>query len=94
MNPEEHESWCRPWRLAGLAKLIKIYYEDFDNTVGGSLHIVLSDGNIEDNHVKYCIQYAKDHDDPLGVAIGELLLKLTSEEERERFYESNWENPW
>lgn len=59
------------------------------NAVGGSLHLVLDDGNIEDSHVKFCIQWAKDHGDPEGVRLGELLLQMSKRQRKklsDQFY--------
>ena len=43
----------------------------------GSLHIVLDDFNLEDQHVKFCIQYAKEQGDTEGAELGELLLQMS-----------------
>ncbi len=32
-----------------------IYKVYLDNESGGALHIVIGDGNFEDNHIKYCL---------------------------------------
>jgi hypothetical protein len=42
-----------------IAPLVASFYEFEGNGCGGSLHIVLDDGNIEDSHVDYCISYAQ-----------------------------------
>lgn len=47
------------------------------NGVGGSLHIVLDDGNTEDKHVKWCIEHAKERGDVAGVELGETLLRMS-----------------
>lgn len=46
----------------------------------GCLHIVLDDDNIEDEYIRYCIEFAKEHNDQEAVELGEILLKLTEEE--------------
>lgn len=33
-----------------------IYKVYLDNESGGALHIVIGDGNFEDNHIKYCLE--------------------------------------
>jgi uncharacterized protein (TIGR02996 family) len=43
----------------------------------GSLHIVLDDGNVEDDHVRWCIQYAAEHGDEEGRQLGEVLLRMS-----------------
>lgn len=63
--------------------LLNIYMER--ELGGGNLHIVLEDGNLEDNHIQYCIQSALDEMDGDGAVLGNWLLKLTPEE-REDIY--------
>ncbi len=58
------------------------YRDTEGNGVGGSLHIVLDDGNTEDNHVKWCIEYAKDRADAAGVELGETLLRMSRTQRR------------
>ncbi len=53
------------------------YRDTEGNGVGGSLHIVLDDGNTEDDHVKWCIEYAKERGDAAGVELGETLLRMS-----------------
>ena len=65
--------------------LIKSYYAKPLNGVGGSLHIVLEDGNIEDGHIEYCKQYAIEQNDTDGVMIADLLLRM-SETQRWKLY--------
>lgn len=55
----------------------KKYYSLPNNGVGGSLHIVLDDGNIADHHITYCIQYAKEQNDIEGEKLGQLLLQAS-----------------
>jgi len=69
-----------------LFAVCKVYYAEFENYAGGNLHIVLSDGNTEDGHVRFCIGEAEREKDYLGVAIGFLLLQLT-EEDRDEWWE-------
>jgi hypothetical protein len=75
-------------------ELASKWYDKFG--VGGFLHIVLDDGNLEDDDIKWCIKKGwklavfKEHlttDDRWeGVALGEALLEL-SMEDREWIYE-------
>lgn len=50
-------------KTLGAASLVRKVYES--NSVGGSLHIVLDDFNIEDSHVRWCIKHQAEnfHDD-------------------------------
>jgi hypothetical protein len=54
-------------------------FQDFirRNPAGGSLHIVLDDWNLEDDHIKYCINYAKECNDNEAVKLGEIMLQLS-----------------
>ena len=54
---------------------------------GGSLHIVLDDGNLDDVDIAYCYGCAKEEEDELAVEICECLLSW-SEEMRQQLYES------
>lgn len=45
------------------------------NSTGGSLHIVLDDGNWNRMSIEFCLEYARDRDDPIGEAISKLLLR-------------------
>jgi hypothetical protein len=53
------------------------------NGCGGSLHIVLGDGNIEDSHVSFCERWARDNSDPAGVELAALLLRMSKTQRRE-----------
>ena len=76
MNTEEHNNlidkiekdkdWFEPFM-----KLVNDYYED--NPVGGSLHIVLGDGNLRDAHIDWCCGYACGVEDGDGHNIGRLM---------------------
>lgn len=68
--------------------LIKAYYAKPGNGVGGWLHIVLDDGNIETSHIEYCKQSAIEHNDADGVAIADLLLRM-SKTQRKKLYASD-----
>jgi hypothetical protein len=57
--------------------IVKHFYSFADNSCGGSLHIVFDDGNIDDGNIEYCIQYAKERNDYLGMALGLLLLNMS-----------------
>lgn len=65
--------------------IMRAYYAKPDNLAGGSLHIVLDDGNIETSSVEFCREYAHKNNDPDGVALAELLLKM-SYTQRKKLY--------
>jgi hypothetical protein len=55
--------------------LVLQYYAEYRS--GGNLHLVLDDGNVNNEHVLYCWRLAKERDDALGVQIAELLLQMS-----------------
>lgn len=76
-----------------LLSLVRAYYdmpdpEGFPNSAGGSLHIVLEDGNTDRDSVESCKGYAAENDDPAGVFLATAIL-LLPDEEIERLYELN-----
>ncbi len=58
------------------------YYAKPGNGQGGSLHIVLDDGNVDDGNVVFCRQWAVDHHDPDGVRLADLLLRMSTTQRR------------
>lgn len=65
--------------------IVKAYYAKPGNGVGGSLHVVLDDGNIETKFVEECREYARQNNDSDGVALADLLLKM-SYTQRKKLY--------
>ena len=55
--------------------LVDAYY--CKNPTGGSLHIVLDDGNVDDSHVVFCLKRAEENNDLDGVRIAKLLLRMS-----------------
>lgn len=47
------------------------------NPAWGSLHIVLDDGNIHDDHVRWCIGHAEETGDAEGARLGRILLQMS-----------------
>lgn len=43
----------------------------------GSLHVVLSDGNISDDNVRHCIEWAKEKGDIEGMELAKILLTMS-----------------
>jgi hypothetical protein len=72
-------------KIITVIHLAREYYRQPGNLAGGSLHIVLDDGNLDDSDILFCIEYAKKEKDELGVQLGEHLLSL-NEDEREYVY--------
>ena len=76
-------------KLRELCELIQEYY--LDNSSGGTLHIVLDDGNLEEHHIQWCLDNSiKDGKDERAKVIAEKLLKATPAK-RLRLYEDHWE---
>jgi hypothetical protein len=57
--------------------LARAYYEIAGNEVGGHLHIVLEDYNIDDGSVQFCLDEARAHRDEAGVELASLLLRMS-----------------
>lgn len=69
---------------------VRAYYND--HSVGGSLHIVLDDGNLEDGHIRFCIDSANERGDAAGAMLGRLLLEMTRTQ-RTKVYRTKWGTP-
>lgn len=59
----------------GLLDRFRAYHAD--NIVWGSLHAVLEDWNLADEHIKWCVRWAHERGDTEGVMLGAVLLGLT-----------------
>lgn len=57
-----------------LREMIRQYYELPGNGAGGSLHVVLDDGNIDSQSIQYCRAIAADRGDWRALIIADLLL--------------------
>ena len=62
-------------------ELVNIIYNTY-NGVGGALHIVLDDGNIEDYNINWCLdnsinEIANEEEKKIYTECAELLLKLS-----------------
>jgi hypothetical protein len=47
------------------------------NEMGGSLHIVLCDGNVGDDSVGFCLKWAVERGDVEGAALAKILLTMS-----------------
>jgi len=65
--------------------LVLAYYAKHGNGAGGSLHLVLDDGNIETYSVEFCKQFALENNDQDGVELAELLLKMSYTQRRKLY---------
>ena len=62
--------------------MVRAYQAKDGNSVGGSLHIVLADGNIDAGSVKWCIQHALERKDYDGLALGRALARMSDTQRR------------
>lgn len=56
------------------------------NDNGGSLHIALIDGNLEDVHLAFCRGRAIERGDGEGLMLAELLLRLSMTQRRKVYH--------
>lgn len=86
---------CKYWtkHLDTIRTYIACLYEldDGNCSTGGLLHIVTDDGNLEDEHIKWCLEECNKHPEAEESEIGKLicneLLKLTMEQRRLVYYD-------
>lgn len=65
--------------ISDVLPLLKEYCSREGNSVGGNLHIVLDDGNIEDDNIAFCLRqclYSNPMDN-LGAALCHLLKDMS-----------------
>jgi hypothetical protein len=57
--------------------LVNAYALKKGNSLGGVLHLFLSNKNIERSHIEFCLNQAKDKDDTDGAHLANLLLQMS-----------------
>lgn len=62
--------------IDSVLKKAREFYEYYPT--GGNLHIVLDDGNIEEDHVRWCVDLANNEKDLAAADLGMDLLCLTA----------------
>lgn len=72
-----------------LNQFVQFYYQDLGNWTGGNLHICLDDGNLEHDHVFFCLEQAQREKDSFGYFLACLMHEFTTEE-LEEHYKSYW----
>jgi len=75
--------------LPELRPLVRRFYGLPNNEAAGTLHIVLDDGNIDNDDVTFCIDCAGIIGDGPGVILGKLLLRA-SKTQRNLLYLHCW----
>ena len=81
---------CRYWtdKISYVKKLVRLLYKDLGECSGGSLHIVLDDGNLTDVDLLWCREYiltgeAKGREDNyICLEIIRCMLDMTMEQRR------------
>lgn len=68
--------------------LVRELYATPQGTCGCCLHIVLDDGNIEDDHVRFCVDWAVKHDHPKCAELARVLLRM-SKTQRKKLYRTH-----
>lgn len=66
--------WWSP-NLPLVAPLVVAFYQN--EPAGGGLHVVLDDGNIEDDSVRYCVNQAAKEGDAPAELLGRVLLLMS-----------------
>ena len=69
--------------------IMHAYRDKPGNNVGGSLHSVLEDGNVDAASVRSCRERAEQNGDADGVALADLLLQMSQTQRRKlhsKFY--------
>lgn len=72
-----------------LKDFIQYYYNELGNGTGGTLHIALDDGNVSENDIWFCQEYAQKNNDHFGYFIATLMRYFT-EDELEEMYDNGW----
>lgn len=73
-------------------KLVELLYEDLQESCGGMLHIVLDDGNMDDDDIQWCIDNCNNeknkerHDKFLCLEIAHKMLKMDKYERNLVYY--------
>lgn len=60
----------------------RAYYGLPGNSAGGSLHIVLDDGNREDKHIQWCFDDALKNGDVEGAALATAIMFMSKTQRR------------
>ena len=69
-----------------LIPVVNAYYAKPGNGVGGSLHIVLDDGNLSRRDLEFCYDWALDQGDTDGMALVMILMCLSKSQLRRLYH--------
>jgi hypothetical protein len=86
---------CKYWskEIIEVCALVRVLYDDMGDGAGGMLHIVLDDGNIDDDDIQWCIEYcnreenADRHDKETCLEVAHRMLNLSIEERMLVYYQ-------
>ena len=65
-----------------LDDMIARYYSKDGNGVGGNLHVILDDGNVNDLHIDFCRHECVEDGDVDGLAVLDLIAAIPTKAER------------
>lgn len=83
MNCKYHKN-----EIDEVLKLVKYLYEDLGECCGGLLHIVLDDGNLDDDDIQWCLNHCNKEDNKdrkdksVCIEIAQRMLNMTEFERR------------
>lgn len=60
-----------------ITPLVQDYINQPGNHLGGNLHIVLEDGNVDDDSLEFCLRRCIERDDKLGINLARILLMMS-----------------
>lgn len=89
-------SWkCIYWseEVKEICSLVKYLYDDLHEGAGGLLHIVLDDGNIDDDDLQWCLERCNReenrdrHDRDVCIEIAQRMLNLSREQRTLIYYQ-------
>ena len=72
--------------------MVRDYYSKPGNGAGGSLHIVLDDGNLDNKDILFCREWAEKENDADGVVLADVLLSM-SKTQRKKLYSGGPKRP-
>ncbi len=67
---------------AAMLARFRAYRDNGNEYSGGSLHIMIADGNFASSHIRECIVWAKQFNDREGQELAELLLQMSRTQRR------------
>lgn len=65
-----------------LDDMIARYYAKDGNGVGGNLHVILDDGNVNNEHIDFCRKQCARNGDVDGLAILDVIAAMPEEDRR------------